>query len=215
MPLRYGVKWIRKARFCSSSSSSPQPVKRRFLKACSIICDKGLYFSGCKAVLQRIYHLIASIFLADGDVQTCIYVARSGMMVRDSNPFEELTMSPVPQKRLLVVDDDPAVCESIRMALASEGYAIVCTHDAEHALRLAERGHFDLILADYVLPKADGFQLAKIIKSRAHCPAVIMLTGYPVEKQGGAVDSVVLKPFSVQALRYEVAQLLSPLVTTN
>jgi CheY-like chemotaxis protein len=117
-------------------------------------------------------------------------------------------------KRILVVDDDPLVCQSIGMMLAVDGHQIETAANGQQALALFEVGKFDVILTDYEMPIMKGDRLAAAIKALAPNQAIGMVTGYAETMQslGGSlpgVDLVLLKPFGLDALRQAVTKLLT------
>lgn len=80
--------------------------------------------------------------------------------------------------RILVVDDDRAITQSLTRLLARDGYHVTVAHSAEDALDLVESdGEFDLILLDVGLPEKDGVACCRSIREKGHRMPVIMLTG--------------------------------------
>src|SRR3990170_4560698 len=78
--------------------------------------------------------------------------------------------------RVLVVDDEPGVRESLRMCLRDDCDVAVAASVDEALARLREEPP-DLILLDLVMPGRSGFELLAELGSRAHAPAVVVLTG--------------------------------------
>ncbi len=71
------------------------------------------------------------------------------------------------KKKILVTDDEPAICELAGELLTSAGYNVLIARDGEEALRLVYDEHPDLILLDLMLPKITGFHvLQEIGKNR-------------------------------------------------
>jgi DNA-binding response OmpR family regulator len=68
-------------------------------------------------------------------------------------------------KTLLVVDDDPALRESLEELLHQQGYRVLTAADGEEALRLVREKRPDLVVLDVVLPAMDGFRVATLVKS--------------------------------------------------
>ena len=88
-------------------------------------------------------------------------------------------MPPLPPKRILVVDDEPFVCESIRMLLAHDGHEVETAQGGEEALAKYDPARFDLIFTDFSMPGMKGDQLATAIKEKKPARPVVMLTaGY-------------------------------------
>jgi DNA-binding NtrC family response regulator len=87
--------------------------------------------------------------------------------------------------RILVIDDESAIRESLEVLLTLEGYAVTMAVDGEEGLRTLDQDSFDLLLLDLALPGQSGLELLPIIKERHPDLPVIMITAY------GTVDNVV------------------------
>ena len=114
--------------------------------------------------------------------------------------------------RILVVDNEPLVTESIRWILVHDGHVVEVTSNAEQVLSLFQKGKFDLIIADYQMPKLKGDELAARIHALDPEQRILLITAHTEEllaKSGPlkGVDMVLGKPFDVEALRSAVAQL--------
>jgi len=115
--------------------------------------------------------------------------------------------------RILVVDDEPLVCDSITRMLASDEQTVVSATSAEAALAALQHTRFDLIIVDYQLPGMKGDEFAAAVKSRDPHLALVMITAYPEtlalsRKPLAGVDLVISKPFGLQELREAVSKLL-------
>ena len=102
---------------------------------------------------------------------------------------------------VLVVDDDPIVRDVLRRYLAREGFAVSAAADGEAALDAVAAARPDLILLDLMLPRIDGFEVFRRLRSAGDPPAVIMLTarGQETDRVVGldsGADDYVAKPFS-------------------
>ena len=117
-------------------------------------------------------------------------------------------------EKILVVDDEPTVGQSIRLALESDGYAVEVEASGEAVLRRGDLGGFALILIDMMMPGIDGLDLLKGIRARDAAPRVVIITGYPTDKaearalRMGASDFLP-KPFTPAELRGAVARALA------
>ncbi len=79
--------------------------------------------------------------------------------------------------RVLVIDDDRALCRSIQLQLEAEGHEVASAHTAAEGLAQAHEGHFDLVLLDLLLPDRNGLDvLRELVTDRADLP-VVMVTG--------------------------------------
>lgn len=111
-------------------------------------------------------------------------------------------------KKILIVDDLPDVCESIRMLLEADGHEVLTANDGHEALRTFESGQFDALITDLVMPGMQGDELARLIREKSPQIRIIMVTAH-AEIIGGnpptGVDRLVSKPFRHQDLRDALA----------
>lgn len=111
-----------------------------------------------------------------------------------------------PTAHILIVDDDPLICEQLERLLTHDGYSVTVATLAEQALLLLESEGIDLVITDIRLPGIDGVELTKRISERWTDVPVIVMTGYAdignaVEVlKIGAADYIV-KPFSAAAIQ--------------
>ena len=78
-------------------------------------------------------------------------------------------------KRLLLVDDEPAIIKGLKFSLEQDGYEIVTAADGAQALEEFQKGGVDLILLDVMLPVMDGIEVCQRIRETSDVP-IIMLT---------------------------------------
>jgi DNA-binding response OmpR family regulator len=115
--------------------------------------------------------------------------------------------------KILVVDDDLELQRLIAFALRQEGYLVVEAADGPSALTTFEGEHPDLVLLDVNLPRLNGFEVLKTIRSRGATTPVMMLTVRAAEEDQvkgldlGA-DDYLAKPFSPRTLLARVRALL-------
>jgi DNA-binding response OmpR family regulator len=116
------------------------------------------------------------------------------------------------QARILLVDDEQAVQTLLTYPLRKEGYEVVPALDGQQALdRFAEQ-RFDLVVLDVMLPKLDGVEVCRRLRTRSQVP-IIMLTakGDETDKVAGletGADDYITKPFSVREFRSRVKAAL-------
>src|SRR5476651_603694 len=77
---------------------------------------------------------------------------------------------PTARKRILLVDDDREIIESMRMALEAAGYDIVVARDGNQGLALAEREDPDLVILDMMMPKRSGFLVLEKMRRTREVP---------------------------------------------
>jgi two-component system sensor histidine kinase EvgS len=68
-------------------------------------------------------------------------------------------------RRILVVDDEPFVCDAVRMMLAFDGHQVETAGSGKEALSLFQTGKYDVVLTDYAMPAMKGDELAVAIKA--------------------------------------------------
>ena len=115
--------------------------------------------------------------------------------------------------RILVVDDEPAVGDAIKMMLKFDGHAVQTASGSKEALSLLEQDKFDLIITDYSMPGMKGDELAAVIKQRLPHQPIIMITAYAdMLKSSGnplpGVDFIISKPFLLNDLREAIARVM-------
>lgn len=111
--------------------------------------------------------------------------------------------------RILVVDDEPLVCESVKLMLKSDGHVVETAGNGAEALTKLKPGAFDLVVTDFSMPEMTGGELAAAIKSgSATCP-VVMITAYAdmLPSPVPGVDCIISKPFLRQDLREAIAKI--------
>ncbi len=132
----------------------------------------------------------------------------------------------MPAKTILVVDDSPTALKITSDTLTEEGFRVLAASDGEEALEIASRLHPDLIVLDIILPKLNGFQVCRQLKTEAATAniKVLMLSSknqasdrFWGQKQGA--DAYITKPFDDEELLGAIVSLLNgeklPTATAN
>jgi two-component system, OmpR family, response regulator MprA len=116
--------------------------------------------------------------------------------------------------KIMVVDDERAVRESLRRALELQGYEVELAGDGAEALELlAENGQPDAIVLDILMPGIDGLEVCRQLRRRGNTTPVLMLTardavGDRVEGLDAGADDYVVKPFALEELLARIRALL-------
>ena len=119
--------------------------------------------------------------------------------------------------KILIADDSPNIREILKLSLEIDGYSVVLAEDGEQALALVAEQKPDLVIIDVIMPKKNGFQVCRRVKTdpATHGVPVIMLTAKSGQqdvywgKDCGA-DEYITKPFSTKELAKAIARLLGP-----
>jgi DNA-binding response OmpR family regulator len=119
----------------------------------------------------------------------------------------------MPARRVLVVEDDPAIRRGVVDALRFQGYQALEATTFKEALASATRDSFELLLLDLVLPGGDGLEvLAEARKARPTLPVIVLTArGQEEDRIRGlrlGADDYVVKPFSVKELLARVEAVL-------
>jgi DNA-binding response OmpR family regulator len=114
--------------------------------------------------------------------------------------------------RILLVDDEQSIQTLLSYPLRKDGYHVTSALDGSEALQRFEEGRFDLVILDLMLPRLDGVEVCRQLRSRSQVP-IIMLTakGSETDKVAGlevGADDYITKPFSMREFRSRVKAAL-------
>src|SRR5689334_19937605 len=110
-------------------------------------------------------------------------------------------------KRILVVDDEPGIQQSLKMLLEFDGHQVDTAGGGEEALRKFAPGNYDLVITDFSMTGMKGDELALALKRAAPQMPVLLLTAFPPPTRPPGVDLVMTKPFYIAGLREALAKL--------
>lgn len=116
-------------------------------------------------------------------------------------------------KRILLVDDDHEIIESMRLTLESRGYQILVARDGNQGLAMAERENPDLLILDMMMPKRSGFLvLEKLLRSKPDLPTIMITANEGSRHKAYAemlgVKDYLRKPFPMDRLLESVDKLM-------
>jgi DNA-binding response OmpR family regulator len=114
--------------------------------------------------------------------------------------------------RILLVDDEQSIQTLLSYPLRKDGYHVTSALDGSEALQRFDEGRFDLVILDLMLPRLDGVEVCRQLRSRSQVP-IIMLTakGSETDKVAGlevGADDYITKPFSMREFRSRVKAAL-------
>ena len=119
------------------------------------------------------------------------------------------------QKKILVVDDEKDITETLSFMLKANGYDVITAFDGENGLKAAKEENPDLIILDVMMPKINGYKIARLLKydnKYKHIP-IIMVTarGQDTDKLIGeetGADIYITKPFEFEEILNSINKYL-------
>lgn len=115
--------------------------------------------------------------------------------------------------RILLVEDEESLRETLKLNLEMEDYEVVATDNGKDALKYIQEQHFDLLILDVMLPEVDGFQIAEQVRLTNRDVPILMLTAKDAASdritglRKGA-DDYVTKPYVLEELLLRVQNLI-------
>jgi two-component system, OmpR family, response regulator MprA len=128
-----------------------------------------------------------------------------------------VSSKPAPKPRVLVVDDDKAVRESLRRSLEFNGYDVALATDGAEALAAIAATDPDVVVMDVMMPRLDGLEATKALRQAGNDLPILVLTardavGDRVEGLDAGADDYLTKPFALQELLARLRALLRRVV---
>jgi len=121
----------------------------------------------------------------------------------------------MPEKKILVVDDDPYILMSLEFLMQKNGYTVVVARNGTEALQLIQQEIPDLVVLDIMMPDIDGYAICEFIKKQSALRHIIVIflsakTQESDQRKGLELGAAayVYKPFSTRSLIKEINQLL-------
>lgn len=115
--------------------------------------------------------------------------------------------------RILIIEDEKMLADSIRTLLKAKGFDVEVVYDGEAGAEYAETGVYDLLILDVMMPKMDGYQVARQVRARRCSTPILMLTARSsledrIEGLNAGADYYLTKPFDTRELLACVNALL-------
>ena len=114
-----------------------------------------------------------------GKMMTDLRSERGGKACERPKPDERY---PLRGLKILIVDDDAGICQSLKELLEAEGCSVETAASGVYAMQWLERRQFDLVLSDVVMPDIDGYQLYQHIKKQSADLPVVLMTAFNYDK---------------------------------
>ncbi|MFL2870997.1 MAG: response regulator transcription factor [Pirellulaceae bacterium] len=117
--------------------------------------------------------------------------------------------------RVLIVDDDPDIVDTVSFALEQEGYTVFIARNGDEGIMLAEQHNPDLVLLDMMMPKRSGFLVLEKLRRANHTPVrIIMMTAnegnrHRTYAESLGVDAYLNKPVPINDLLVRIRALFA------
>src|ERR1051326_6890432 len=125
--------------------------------------------------------------------------------------------------KILVIDDDKAVCYTLARVLATRGYEVITAPEGKTGVEMFRAHHPDLVITDLIMPEQEGMETIRQIRSESSDVKIIAISGggrlcnfdmLPIAERMGA-DDILHKPFDAQELLQRVGRYTPPPVTSG
>jgi len=115
--------------------------------------------------------------------------------------------------RILLVEDNRRLSDSLRLSLTDDGYAVDAAYDGQEGEEFAELTPYDLIILDVMLPRRDGIEVCRSLRNRRVRTPILMLTARDALEDrvlglDSGADDYLVKPFEMNELRARLRALL-------
>ncbi len=122
--------------------------------------------------------------------------------------------------RILLVEDEPRIADTLRFGLEENGYEVSVAYDGQIGWRMFQNGEYNVVVLDINLPGLNGFELCKLVRAANAQIPIIMLTALStlddkIEGYDAGVDDYIIKPFEFRELLMKIRVLLRRTTDSN
>ncbi len=115
-------------------------------------------------------------------------------------------------RRILIVDDEKLIVKGLKFSIEQDGMETDAAYDGEEALEMVRNNHYDLVLLDLMLPKIDGMEVCRQIRSFSDVPVIFLTAkGDDMDKilglESGA-DDYITKPFNILEVKARIKVIM-------
>ena len=149
-----------------------------------------------------------------------LVVGRLPVLTTENSDALSVSAAPSRPLRVLLVEDEPQVCDIEAQYLRGDGHFVETAVDGSQGLERFKAGHFDVVVADRAIPGMNGDQMTEAIKRISPGTPVVMVTGFAdmpmddVEAQRRP-DLILRKPITQMALRQAITRVLMTTLKTD
>ncbi|MCX8044541.1 MAG: response regulator [Desulfobacterota bacterium] len=178
------------------------------------IGSTGLGLSISYGIIKRHHGMLEVTSPPGSGARFCITLPIATADTPVPPPTEQVSIPT--RKRILLIEDDPHVNETLVEMLSSAGHNVVCAQNGHEGIKRFADALYDVVITDLGMPGMNGFELSRRIKERRPQQPVILITGWelaltPEELKSRGVDQIITKPFQLQ----QILTLLSHISPTH
>lgn len=140
-----------------------------------------------------------------------LFMLALGLFIRLGYSVNCMDETAPTSRHILVVDDEPLVCDAVKMMLTFDGHVVDTARSGKEALEFFSPGKYDVVFTDMHMPPMNGDELAARIKAQSPGQPVIMITAFTEQLQNvppAGVDFLIPKPFLLENLRQALAKVV-------
>ena len=201
--------------FCDDGTGMPEDVRQKIFEP--FFSTKGAHGTGLGlsvsySIIER-HEGTISVTSEPGCGATFI-IDLPAVFAESSNQDVLAVLGEMPARKILVVDDEQSVRETLAEMLVAVDHEVELAESGHEAIEKLNAGQFDLVFTDLAMPEMDGWETARAI--RKHWPGIqiVLVTGYgptttPPNGEEDLVDGIIGKPFDFT----QVGSILSALAT--